>query len=105
MKLIGKGGECKVWRTEDGIFKEYQTKSEAEGAYYWQWELSRWNLAPEVYTRVKRIRINGRAGIDGVSGTPISADKEADTASWGSGHCPTPFETFGLPLADDRISK
>lgn len=59
MEMIGKGGECKVWKTADGIFKEYETKSEAEGAYYWQWELSRWNLAPEVYTRVKRIRING----------------------------------------------
>lgn len=59
MELIGQGGECYVWRTKDGIFKEYQTKSEAEGAYYWQWELSRWNLAPEVYTRVKRIRIDG----------------------------------------------
>lgn len=59
MEIIGKGGECTVWKTQDGIFKEYETRSEAEGAYYWQLELSRWNLAPEVYTRVKRIRIDG----------------------------------------------
>lgn len=58
MEIIGQGGECYVWRTNDGIFKEYHSKSEAKEAFYWQSELARHDLAPEVYSRVKRIRIN-----------------------------------------------
>lgn len=64
MELIGQGGECHVWKTDDGsIFKEYQTKIDAKDAQNWQMELSYYNLAPDVYSRVTRIKTP-----DGLSG-------------------------------------
>jgi hypothetical protein len=61
MELIGWGGECNVYLTEKGAFKEYNTKADAKSAREMQIELSYYDLAPEVYSAVKKIRkLDGR---------------------------------------------
>ena len=61
MKLIGWGGECNVYLTEKGVFKEYDGKPDAKSARDTQIKLSYYDLAPEVYSAVKKIRkLDGR---------------------------------------------
>jgi hypothetical protein len=61
MKLIGWGGECNVYLTEKNVFKEYDSKADAKSAREMQIELSYYDLAPEVYSVVKKIKkIDGR---------------------------------------------
>lgn len=61
MEVIGMGGECTVWKNSKGVFKEYHTRQDADDAQKWQFELSVYDLAPEVYSRVCRVRMkNGK---------------------------------------------
>lgn len=61
MELIGWGGECTVYLTEKGVFKEYDSKPDAKSARDMQIKLSYYDLAPEVYSAVKKIReVDGR---------------------------------------------
>lgn len=55
--IIGMGSECTLYRTNMGLFKEYETKSDAIESHWIQSELSGLNLAPEVYSRVCRVRM------------------------------------------------
>ena len=54
---VGCGSDCTVYRTKMGLFKEYYSKSEAIEAHNIQSELASMNLAPEVYSRVCRVRM------------------------------------------------
>lgn len=51
------GSFTSVYKTKDKMFKEFASKSEAEYAWEYQDILSIHNLAPEVRSNVKRIRI------------------------------------------------
>jgi len=54
---VGCGSDCTVYRTKMGLFKEYYSKSDATEAHNIQSELASMNLAPEVYSRVCRVRM------------------------------------------------
>ena len=55
--LVDSGSECALYRTKMGLFKEYCSKSDAIEAHNIQSELSRLHLAPDVYSRVCRVRM------------------------------------------------
>ena len=56
--LVDSGSECTLFRTKMGLFKEYCSKSHAIEAHNIQTELSSLHLAPDVYSRVCRVRIS-----------------------------------------------
>ena len=55
--LVDSGSECVLYRTKMGLFKEYCSKSDATEAHNIQTELSSLYLAPDVYSRVCRVRM------------------------------------------------
>ena len=55
--IVDSGSECALYRTKMGLFKEYCSKSHAIEAHNIQSELSRLHLAPDVYSRVCRVRM------------------------------------------------
>lgn len=57
MQTVGYGSECTVFRTEKGILKCYNSKSDAQGACDIQQQLSYFDLAPEVYTNARRHKL------------------------------------------------
>ena len=57
MQTIGSGSECIVFKTDKGILKCYNTKSDAQGACDIQQQLSYFDLAPEVYTNPRRHKL------------------------------------------------
>jgi hypothetical protein len=56
-EIVNGGSECTLFRTKNGLFKEYCTKSHAVEAHNIQTELSSIHLAPDVYSRVCRVRM------------------------------------------------
>jgi len=56
-EIVDMGSECTLFRTKNGLFKEYCSKSHAIEAHNIQSELASLNLAPEVYSRVCRVRM------------------------------------------------
>jgi len=59
MQTIGSGCECTVFRTDRGVLKCYENKCDAQGACEIQQDLSYFDLAPEVYTYVRRYDVDG----------------------------------------------
>ena len=57
-EIVDCGGECALYRTKKGLFKEYCSKFDATEAHNIQTELSSLHLAPDVYSRVCRVRIS-----------------------------------------------
>ena len=55
--IVDCGSECTLYRTKMGLFKEYCSKSHAIEAHNIQTELSSLHLAPDVYSRVCRVRM------------------------------------------------
>jgi hypothetical protein len=58
MQTIGSGSECTVFKTEKGILKCYNSKSDAQQACELQQKLSYFDLAPEVYTNARRHKVD-----------------------------------------------
>lgn len=58
LKYYRNGSFTNVYKTQGKMFKEFECKVEAEMAWEYQDVLSRYNLAPEVYSHVKRIRVH-----------------------------------------------
>lgn len=58
MQTIGSGSECVVLKTDKGILKCYNSKSDAQGACELQQKLSYFDLAPEVYTNARRHKVD-----------------------------------------------
>ena len=59
MKTVGSGSECTVFRTEKGILKCYESKSEAKMACTIQRNLAHYDLAPYVLEGARRRKIDG----------------------------------------------
>lgn len=58
MQSVGGGSECVVFKTDKGILKCYESKSDAQSACTLQQQLSYFDLAPEVYTNARRHQLD-----------------------------------------------